>query len=161
MSLDWNYRSVGPEGQAMIDAAWMDDGHGGTCSPALDSVIWATIAIGIGNWTAKNMPEVQRRMAIYQHLTGPAIRFNDGRAYYVTPEELAKLEGFCTNVSLETAAAFNKKAMRWVEENAARAMKAGLRQFLSDGGPDLEAIGAFQAQANANAKRAAEKEAAA
>lgn len=154
MALHWNYQNVGPEGQAMIEAAWMDDGEGGTRSPALDSVIWATMAIGIGNWNAKNMPEVQRRMAIHQHLNGPAIRFGDGRAYYVTPDELAKLEGFSTNVSLETAAAFNKKAMKWVEENAARAMKAGLRQYLSDGGPDLEAIGAFQAQANANAKKA-------
>lgn len=155
MSLDWNYRSVGPEGQAMIDSAWMDDGRGGTTSPALDSVIWATMAIGIGNWTKAAMPEVKRRMAIYQYLTGPAIRFNDGRAYNVTGEELDKLQGFQTNVSLETAAAFNKKAIRWLEENAARAMRKGLRQFMGEGGPDLEPIGAFEAQANANAKRAA------
>lgn len=155
MSLDWNYRSVGPEGQAMIEAAWLDNGEGGTTSPALDAVIWATMAIGIGNWTKADMPEVKRRMAIYQHVTGPAIRFNDGRAYYVTPEELDKLQGFQTNVSFETATAFNKKAIRWVEENAARAMRKGLRQYMGEGGPDLAPIGAFEAQANANAERAA------
>lgn len=154
MALNWSYENVTPEGKAMIESSWLGE-KGDETNPALDSVIWATMAIGVGQWTKANMPEVQRRMAIYQHLTGPAIRFGDGRAYYVTPDELAKLQGFCTNVSLETAAAFNKKAIKWVEENAARAMKAGLRQYLSDGGPDLEAIGAFQAQANANAKKAA------
>lgn len=161
MGLNWNYRNVGQAGQEMIEASWMDNGEGGTRNPALDSVIWATLAIGIGDWSAKNMPAVQERMAVYQYINGPAITFNDGRAYYVTPEELAKLEGFQTNVTKETDAVFAKKALRWIKEEAARKIRQGCKQYLGEGGPDYEACGAFQAQANAEAKRKAEKEASA
>lgn len=159
MSLDWNYRRVGQAGQDMIAAAWVGE-KGQERNPALDSVIWATMAIGIGDWTAANMPEVQRRMAIYQYLTGPAISYGDGRAYYVTPDELAKLEGFSTNVTKETPAAFAKKAMRWLQEEAEQKLRQGCKQFLGEGGPDLEACGAFQALANSEAKRKAEAAAA-
>lgn len=152
MSLNWNYRSVGPAGQAMIEAAWLDNGEGGHRNPALDSVVWATLAIGIGQWTAANMAEVKRRMAIYQHINGPAITFGDGRAYYVTPDELDKLEGFSTNVSKETNAAFAKKVMAWVEGAAATSMRTGCKQYFGEGGADFEPCGAFQALAN-QAKR--------
>jgi hypothetical protein len=151
MALNWSYENVTPEGKAMIESSWLGE-KGDETNPALDSVIWATMAIGVGQWTKANMPAVLERMAIYQFLCGPAITFNDGRRYYVTPEELAKLEGLSTNVTKETDAAFAKKVIRWVKEEAERAMRKTVRPLTER--PSGDVMGAFAAQAATKATNA-------
>lgn len=63
----------------------------------VETMIWSTMAIGIGEITEKNVNEVARRMAIYEQIRGPMRRNAEGGVYY-TREEIARLVGLSTNV---------------------------------------------------------------
>lgn len=62
--------------------------------------VFATIAIGIGKWTAENIDEVAWRMEFYQKVDGPLLANEDG-AYPVTEEHVRALVGLQTNVGYE------------------------------------------------------------
>lgn len=78
-------------------------------SPVTTSLVWLTIATGIGEITKDNADEVYARVALVERLHG-AYLIRDGKERYITPEEVHAHIGLVTNVfPTETRAKFLKR----------------------------------------------------
>lgn len=107
MSLNWNIGECAESPEVL----WSDERRAKT-----EYLIFATMTVGIGKWTAANIGEVYARLHLVEKIEGaPFSRIeNDKRVdVYTTPEEVRALIGLGTNVSYETRAKFLR---RWVTD---------------------------------------------
>ena len=109
MSLNWDLTKI----KNYEELCWKkDEDDTVRLNVVTDSLIWLTMAIGIGKITEENAPEVYGRIAAYEKLFGSfMIQFdNNGKQrVYITPEDVNNHIGLSTNVSKETEASFRKR----------------------------------------------------
>lgn len=81
-------------------------------NPVTDSLIWISMAIGIGKFTEEMAPEIYARISMYEKLFGAMMcKFGDNgkESVYLTPEDVNDHIGLSTNVSKDTMASFRKR----------------------------------------------------
>lgn len=112
---------------------FLGEGDNRTLKPVTHSLVWATMVIGIGNWTEKDIDEVYIRVNQYERMTGPTIYVDDGNRSsssqlngeldedgYITRDEIRKHIGLSTNVARVTTARWLKRLDRIHRENVLR-----------------------------------------
>lgn len=81
-----------------------------------NALIWATMAVGIGEITEANWEEFAGRITAYEQAGGAFLQYADGdriRDRPITPDEVHQRVGLKTNVfPKESKAAFNRKLAR-------------------------------------------------
>ena len=97
----------------------------GELLPLLDAVIWATMAVDLGEITEENLDEFTRRYRILYGIWGERPEYIDA-----VTALLPELVGLRTNVTNTSKAAFKTKVMKALDRDARegweRARKAGL-----------------------------------
>jgi hypothetical protein len=95
-----NYESV----------CWVDGDEGDIrLNPVTETLIYATLSVGLGSITEKNLDEFVGRFRVMERLQGPFMRNGDGSDSRLTDDELAAHVGLVTNVSNETRAAWARR----------------------------------------------------
>lgn len=100
MSLNWNIEKV---------KDW--ENFNDEQRVVLDSIIWLTMAIGIGEITEDNHKEFFARLHMIEKLFGGVI-FREGKYRTIKLDEVKDLIGLTTNVSSITRAQFNKNQLQ-------------------------------------------------
>jgi hypothetical protein len=111
MSLNWDLRSIKDLDAIRNNPLKPDEQH-----PVLYWLIWAMLPIGMPGITEQNKAKVYERLCIYQLMTGPALKYTDGVAVYVTMEDVERCIGLKVNVGTETDAVFYRKVKRWAND---------------------------------------------
>ena len=84
-----------------------------------EALIWLTMAIGMGSITEENVDEFTTRVMIWEKVRGNHLRL-DKEPYYLTPSDIERRIGLWTNASRETKAAWNKRMVKIMWEDAER-----------------------------------------
>jgi len=93
-----------------------------------ETLIWMTMATGIGDLTEKNAPEFYARVNLLEKLDGASIRQTNKETgevedYHITFEDVRKRIGMVTNVfPMETRA-------KWLKRQIGRVMDAEAKKF--------------------------------
>lgn len=77
-----------------------------------EALIFSTMSIGMGRWTAENIDEVFARLKLIEALYGALVyEMRDGKRndHHLTPEDVRRYIGLRTNVAPETRASFVKR----------------------------------------------------
>jgi len=86
-----------------------------------DSLIWATMALGISKITLKNYEEFYTRLKFSEDLNGQLVRnwdYANEKAVPVTVEDIERHIGLSTNASRYSRAEFIKRQIKiWEETN--------------------------------------------
>lgn len=122
MSLDFRFYPDGAKAPVMDHPNMVDPTNPENWHPLAHYLVFAMMACGITEISAKNTDMVLRRLNIYQKLVGPALRFGDGEKAYVTEEDVKRYVGLKTNVSQDTDAQFASKVVKlWAKDYPLRA----------------------------------------
>lgn len=112
MSLNWDVEKV-PEQVRLVQDP---DSNEMVMNPVTDALIWATMAVGIGEITSKNAKEFYTRLHAWELALGSYLkdRDEDGnrKDYLLTPTDVVNHIGLSTNVAYESATTFKNKLMR-------------------------------------------------
>jgi hypothetical protein len=92
-------------------------------SVTTNTLIWASLLVGLPEITEKNAERWYKRLATVEAHNG-AYRSRDGEDVLFTLDEVRAHIGLSTNVSTETDATFRAKVRRWEREAAKRAERA-------------------------------------
>lgn len=71
----------------------------GKCFPITEALIWATMAVGIGEITEKTADDFYDRLSIYERLFGPLLRQYDPKG---APKSFIKREDVLRHIGLKT-----------------------------------------------------------
>ena len=144
MSLNWNVNDVK---WPYVWVGGTEDGMGNITftgkpedpkfmNPVINTLIWATMAVGIGSITEENWREFAARMEITERLNGPFLKVSSN----ITPDKLAiyglteapasfplwvvkECIGLKTNVTNETRSAWSKRKMAGALSDAKRVIE--------------------------------------
>lgn len=153
MALNWNVADVREEvAWTKATSTWPEDAHeserdGSFMHPATDKLIWATMAIGMGDITEKNYLEFFFRIQIYEALRGKMGWHTEESAKFWTEKDkhlgwewregeswLSKVEvihaniGLYTNATRETRAQFVSRMAKLFKKDYEKVMKWRLEQ---------------------------------
>ena len=110
MALHWDLtKIVGEDATATEDACVITD-----------ALIWATMHVGLNQITDENIEKFATRLTVWERTVGASVINADGTPAYITFIELQQRIGLATNASALTDAAFRKKVMSHLEEQAQR-----------------------------------------
>lgn len=110
MALNWNLSKIANKDTVCFS----DHGDGESRLNGLThNLIWATIAVDLGEITAKNVDEWQFRLNCI------ALVYGDASWAEITSEDIAKHIGLSTNVSNRTRKQFMAKMAKSLEREAA------------------------------------------
>lgn len=88
-------------------------------SPVTETLVWRSMAIGMGSITEENIAEFYFRMRLYDELFEPSLYEPDGEGGIkyrsITRDELKAHIGLRCNVGPETRSAFVKRMMKHFE----------------------------------------------
>lgn len=105
MSLNWTVKDV----KDFETVCFRTDENGEKdLQPVTNALLFATMSIGIGEFTKKNELEVIKRMRVYQGVMGALMRKGD-EPYYITAQHIMDHRGLSTNVGYESRAKFMKR----------------------------------------------------
>jgi len=125
MSLDWDLTKI----ENSENICWKKDDDGQEyMNPCTESLIWMTMAIGIGKITEENAADVYARISMWEDLFDTMMsKFENGKriAVPITAQDVVDHIGLRTNVGKETEASFRKR----VADNYFRECRA---RFKSD-----------------------------
>lgn len=91
-----------------------------------EALIWATMAVDMGEITEANAQEFAERLAMSAMVHGTILQQEDGDRIVdrpITLEEVRLRIGLKTNVTTTSAAAFKNRLARAMRDKAAQAMK--------------------------------------
>lgn len=97
MSLNWNLEKVKDFKEISEGGEWR----------ITDTLIWATMGVGINRITEENYVEFYARLHLQELLWGTYMMEN-GKSKYITLEDVKRRIGLSTNVSNLTRSQFNK-----------------------------------------------------
>jgi len=125
MSLNWNLEKIAD----YKTVCWTEDGG---LSPTTESLIWATLAIGVGEITSKTEAEFYARINLYERTFGAfQVKLGeDGKReeVYITREDIRSHRGLSTNVfPMETRT-------KWLKRIFDRALTDRVRAYERDMG---------------------------
>ena len=112
MALNWNVEECKNYKELVAEKEW----------PITNAMIWATIAIDMGEITEKNYKKFYERLVVNQQLNGAYLTAN-GEAYWMTLEDVKKRIGLYTNAGTKGQAAFSAKVYKQVLENGLNQIK--------------------------------------
>ena len=95
MSLDWSISNCEKWEELNSEEQW----------PITNSLIWATMPLGMSCINEKNYEEFYVRIAVYEKIRGPYMhKITDGgrEKYYITLEDVRRRIGLYTNASKHT-----------------------------------------------------------
>ena len=100
MSLKWNIENV---------ENWKQKKKIKRNRDVLESLIWATLCIGIRKITRKNVKQFYVRLSAYEHLRDSFLHTKSYKPSYITFEEVENWIGLSTNADEFSAAQFEKR----------------------------------------------------
>lgn len=100
MGLHWSIEKVRDHEALTTEEAWT----------TTNAIVWATMAVGIGDLTEADAPTFYARLHVYERLVG-AFRIGADGPIYFTPAEVRRYIGLHTNVARDTDAAWRKRIM--------------------------------------------------
>ena len=121
MSLDWNVGNI----KNKDEICWED----GKLSLVTESIIFGTMAVGIGQITEKNACEFFSRINLVERLTGPFMTGPDG-PYEITMIDIKNHIGLSTNVSPETRPAWLKRYVGYDLDQGVRRYNVGMEELV-------------------------------
>jgi hypothetical protein len=83
----------------------------GDLSPLTQSLIFATMPVGINQITEKNAEEFYTRLNLIERVNGTFLRTADGKDLFITPEDIRKHIGLSTNATPRTRPQFLKETV--------------------------------------------------
>jgi len=87
--------------------------------PVTNALIWATMAVEMGEITEANAEEFARRLSLWQTVNGAWLEYNDGEAVYLTLEDVKLHIGLKTNVfPMMKPKQFAEKLVKLMEDRA-------------------------------------------
>lgn len=99
MSLNWNISKCKDWKRLADKKGW----------PVTDKLVWATMAVGMGEITERNYEEFYRRLHIIEQNNGTFFLQHNGQPRYITLAEVKRRIGLYTNVGTITKAKFDAK----------------------------------------------------
>lgn len=118
MSLNWNIEECADRPAITNDAEW----------PITETLIFATIPVGISRIEEGNVEEFHRRMLAVLDKPGEAwMRCGDGTGYNPSADDIRKRVGLWTNASRMTQTQFIANRKRIAAENEERRVRSILR----------------------------------
>jgi hypothetical protein len=117
VSLNWDVSNIQNHDEVCFFYAPDDDPNHGVSkgdrllNPVTNSLIWATIAVGIGDLSEVNAAEFFARLRLIERLDGPFLiravdpetgRRPEGPGAFITTDEVRAHIGLTTNVSFES-----------------------------------------------------------
>jgi hypothetical protein len=115
MSLDWNIEKV----QGKDNLCWVlkDDGDPTEdkdyrINPLTETLIFATMSVGIGKITEGNWAEFYARLKVLETIDGPFLRNGDGSEWLIEPADVENHIGLSTN-----ATARDKTRPQWFRDH--------------------------------------------
>jgi hypothetical protein len=104
MSLNFYFDQIeNYENVVWIKTPTEEDPEATTMNPVTNALIWATLTVGIGKITDKNVDEFAARLRIMEKIDGYYL-VQDGEGRGITDEEFIAHIGLYTNVGNETRA---------------------------------------------------------
>lgn len=103
MSLNWDIGQIKDWETVTKIVAEHDDPHRGIkagqkmMNPVTEALIWATMAIGVGEITSKTIDKFFERLRLVEKLSGPMLSSQSGD-YIITRADVEKHMGLRTNV---------------------------------------------------------------
>ena len=117
MSLDWNVSEVKNMESVCFELRQEDEETPGRyLNPITKELIWATIAIEMGQITEKNYCEFWMRLSMNDLVYGPRIGYRKG-SRSITLEEVRKHIGLRTNVGTKPVTQMYKRLLKAVEKS--------------------------------------------
>lgn len=114
MSLNWNITACTNFESLQSEEEWT----------VTDTLIWATMIVGMREITEANAAEFYARLHIFESLNGSLVfSFDENgerQPHFITPEDVMKRIGLRTNASTETFAAFTKRHLGLTADSAKR-----------------------------------------
>lgn len=101
MSLNWNLSKIANH----ETLAWTKDG---TMNPRTEALIWSTLALDMGEISAKNVDEFWHRLDLYQHAVGPLMENAQGPVYF-TRDDVVAHTGLKVNVTTKSRSAWHTR----------------------------------------------------
>jgi hypothetical protein len=101
MSLNWNIEKCKNWKELNVKPQW----------PVTDSLIWATMAVGISTITKTNAEEFHRRLHLYEAQEGSYL-LEGGKPSPITLEDVERRIGLSTNAGSLSKTEFKKKLER-------------------------------------------------
>jgi hypothetical protein len=85
-----------------------------------DSLIWATMAVGIHTITLANYEEFHARVSLWERLVGPyMVNTEDKKPMYITLNDVKRRIGLSTNAGTKTRKQFNDGVLkRWYSKES-------------------------------------------
>lgn len=118
MSLDWNLTGI----KDYNEVCWITDDKGEKrLDGVTQTIIWATMAVGIGTITEANAPEFFARISIIEDMDGAWMIGPDGPVRF-TYEDVVRHIGLKTNVFPEETRA------KWIKRQVTRVMDDRVRE---------------------------------
>ena len=125
MSLNWDLTKI----ENNDDLCWYETGEKGEDGKPLvrlnsitEALIWATIAVKLGDITDKNWREFWTRLHMSERVYGPSLR-RDGEEYYLSPDDVRAHIGLSCNVCDESKQKFHHAMARGLRDNAERRLR--------------------------------------
>jgi hypothetical protein len=91
-----------------------EDGSWSRLNAITQSLIFRTMAVGIGDITKKTAPEFYARSVIFERLFNSFLIWQDGKKQAIRMEDVQRHIGLSTNVAYETAAKWSSRTMKSV-----------------------------------------------
>lgn len=101
MSLNWNLSKIANH----ETLAWTKDG---TMNPRTEALIWSTLALDMGEISAKNVDEFWHRLDLYQHSVG-ALLGNVNGDIFLTRDDVVAHIGLKVNVTTKSRRAWHTR----------------------------------------------------
>lgn len=121
MSLNFNLSKI----KDFEKACYVETSEGLRYNPITEALIFATMAVGLGQITEKNVDEFARRLDVVQGIDGCFLRGADGKPYSLTKEHVQKHIGLTTNASNWQRRTFDSKMKKAAQEKMKREAKDG------------------------------------
>lgn len=103
--------------------------------PVTNQLIWFSMSCGWNEITEKNWEKIAERIAIMQHITGPALAAQDGDIF-ITDEDVKMHIGLSTNATKMTEEKFTGHMMNLARENSKRIRSGYMNRSFSSSGQE-------------------------
>jgi hypothetical protein len=80
--------------------------------PVGNTIVWATMALGMSRITEENKAEFWARLDVYQRAVGGLMNSGEGKTLWLTKADVERYVGLWTNASTKNSAAFWKVIKR-------------------------------------------------
>lgn len=122
MSLDW---SVCDMKNYDVLTTFVESTGNRKWHPVTETLIWATMSVGINHITEDNWQDFYERLYLYERVTGAKLMrgARGDEKNFITPAEVYMHIGLSTNASSKTKTQFMKELYEWGQREASRGMK--------------------------------------